>query len=427
MSKTQSLQFVHHPHPSPVAADQRAALLKNPGFGRVFSDHMVTIRYHESQGWHDARIEPRAPIPMDPAAAVLHYAQEVFEGLKAYRTADGGATLFRPQENARRFQKSAERLAMPILPEELFLEAVDRLVSIDRDWIPDGDGSLYLRPFMFANEVFLGVKPSSDYLFIVIASSVGAYFKTDAPAVSVWVSPDYTRAAPGGTGAAKCGGNYAASLLAQAEATQHGCDQVVFLDAVEQRWIEELGGMNIFFVFDDGSMVDAAAGRHDPARHHARLAAHPGQGQGHQGSRGPLLDRPMARRRRQRPPPRGLRLRHGRRRHADRHGPQQGWRVQDRQRRPRHQDRGIESGSGRHPARAHGRPAWLDPQGLLAPNQPLEQLAAVRHRLVRHDQHDGAVGVGKAERQHLRHELADLAWREVDHRRDLPADQASGR
>ena len=254
MSKTQSLQFVRHPHPSPVAADQRAALLKNPGFGRVFSDHMVTIRYHESQGWHDARIEPRAPIPMDPASAVLHYAQEVFEGLKAYRTADGGATLFRPQENARRFQQSAERLAMPILPEALFLEAIDQLVKVDRDWIPGGDGSLYIRPFMFANEIFLGVKPSSDYLFIVIASSVGAYFKSATDAVSVWVSQEYTRAAPGGTGAAKCGGNYAASLLAQAEASKHGCDQVVFLDAAERKWIEELGGMNVFFVFDDGSL-----------------------------------------------------------------------------------------------------------------------------------------------------------------------------
>src|SRR5580704_6253213 len=254
MSKTQSLQFVHHRHPSPVAADQRAALLKNPGFGRVFSDHMVTIRYHESQGWHDARIEPRAPIPMDPASAVLHYAQEVFEGLKAYRTADGGATLFRPQENARRFQQSAERLAMPSLPEALFLESVDKLVKIDRDWIPDGDGSLYLRPFMFANEVFLGVKPSSEYLFLVIASPVGSYFKSKDSAVSVWVEQDLTRAAPGGTGAAKCGGNYAASLLAQLGAAKHGCEQVVFLDAVERRWIEELGGMNIFFVFDDGSM-----------------------------------------------------------------------------------------------------------------------------------------------------------------------------
>jgi len=260
MSKTQSLKFVRHPHPSPVPAAKREELLKNPGFGRVFSDHMVTIRYHESQGWHDARIEPRAPIPMDPAAAVLHYAQEVFEGLKAYRTKDGGATMFRPLENARRFQKSAERLAMPSLPEELFLEACDSLVKIDREWIPDGEGSLYLRPFMFANEIFLGVKPSSDYLFIVIASSVGSYFKTDAPAVSLWVSQEFTRAAPGGTGAAKCGGNYASSLLAQAEATRHGCDQVVFLDAVEQKWVEELGGMNIFFVFDDGSMVTPPLG-----------------------------------------------------------------------------------------------------------------------------------------------------------------------
>jgi branched-chain amino acid aminotransferase len=260
MSKTK-LQFVHHPHPSPVPADKRAELLKNPGFGRVFSDHMVTIRYHESKGWHDARIEPRAPIPMDPAAAVLHYAQEVFEGLKAYRTKDGGATMFRPIENARRFQKSAERLAMPSLPEALFLEACDLLVKTDREWIPDGDGgSLYIRPFMFANEIFLGVKPSSDYLFIVIASSVGSYFKTDAPAVSLWVSEEFTRAAPGGTGAAKCGGNYASSLLAQAEATRNGCDQVVFLDAVEQKWVEELGGMNIFFVFDDGSMVTPPLG-----------------------------------------------------------------------------------------------------------------------------------------------------------------------
>src|SRR5579864_3041419 len=137
MPNTQPLQFVRHPHPAPTTAEKRAALLKNPGFGRVFSDHMVTIRYSDGQGWHDAKIEPRAPIPMDPAAAVLHYAQEIFEGLKAYRTADGGATLFRPAENARRFQQSAERLAMPKLPENLFLEAIDHLVNIDRDWIPD--------------------------------------------------------------------------------------------------------------------------------------------------------------------------------------------------------------------------------------------------------------------------------------------------
>ena len=172
MSKT--LKFARHPHPSPVPAGKRAQLLANPGFGRVFSDHMVTIKYSDAEGWHDARIEPRGPISMDPAAAVLHYAQEIFEGLKAYKNADGSVTLFRPLENARRFNKSAERLAMPGLPEEVFLEACDQLVSIDRDWIPDGDGSLYLRPFMFANEVFLGVKPSSDYLYLVIASSVGA-------------------------------------------------------------------------------------------------------------------------------------------------------------------------------------------------------------------------------------------------------------
>ncbi|HTR87553.1 MAG TPA: branched-chain amino acid aminotransferase [Reyranella sp.] len=248
------LKFTRIKHPSPTPAAKRAELLKNPGFGRVFSDHMVTIKYSDAEGWHDARIEPRGQIPMDPAAAVLHYAQEIFEGLKAYRTADGGATLFRPEQNARRFQDSAKRLAMPELPEKLFLEACNLLVDVDRDWIPDGDGSLYIRPFMFANEIFLGVKPSSNYLFSVIASSVGSYFKSGADAVSVWVSQEFTRAAPGGTGAAKCGGNYAASLLAQAEATKHGCDQVVFLDAVERKWIEELGGMNVFFVFNDGTM-----------------------------------------------------------------------------------------------------------------------------------------------------------------------------
>src|SRR5690242_10070638 len=258
MSK--ALKFVRHPHPSPTPPQKRAELLANPGFGRVFSDHMVTIKYSDAEGWHDARIEPRGTIPMDPAAAILHYAQEIFEGLKAYKTADGGATLFRPEQNARRFNDSARRLAMPELPEEIFLEAVNQLVSIDRDWIPGGDGSLYIRPFMFANEVFLGVKPSSNYLFSVIASSVGSYFKSGADAVSLWVSQEFTRAAPGGTGAAKCGGNYAASLLAQAEATKHGCDQVVFLDAVERKWVEELGGMNIFFVFDDGSMCTPPLG-----------------------------------------------------------------------------------------------------------------------------------------------------------------------
>lgn len=249
-----ALSFVHEPHPAPTPSDTRADLLRDPGFGRVFTDHMATIRYTDGVGWHDAKITARVPLVMDPAAAVLHYSQSIFEGLKAYRTAEGGAVMFRPLENARRFQRSAERLAMPKLPEGAFVEACDQLVNIDRDWIPEGDGSLYLRPFMYASEVFLGVKPSSEYLFIVIASPVGSYFKSKDAAVSLWVSQELTRAAPGGTGAVKCGGNYAASLMAQEEAYKHGCEQVVFLDAGERRWIEELGGMNIFFVFNDGSM-----------------------------------------------------------------------------------------------------------------------------------------------------------------------------
>jgi branched-chain amino acid aminotransferase len=254
MTADQPPPFEIHPHPAPIAHDRRAELLEDPGFGRVFTDHMVTIRYSDARGWYDAEVRPREPIALDPASAVLHYAQEIFEGLKAYRGDDGCALLFQPEANARRFQRSAERLAIPLLPEALFIAALEQLVRVDAAWIPEGDGSLYLRPFMIATEAFLGVKPSSEHLFIVIASPVGSYFRNQTGALSVWVSEDYSRAAPGGTGAAKCGGNYAASLLAQAEATGHGCDQVVFLDAIERRWVEELGGMNVFFVFDDGSI-----------------------------------------------------------------------------------------------------------------------------------------------------------------------------
>ncbi|WP_425994170.1 branched-chain amino acid aminotransferase [Caulobacter sp. DWR1-3-2b1] len=260
MTSAATSSFAHVTHPKPTSAEQRAALLADPGFGRVFTDHMVTIRYSQAAGWHDAKVEPRGPIPMDPASSVLHYAQEIFEGMKAYRTADGGTALFRPEENARRFQDSARRMAMAELPEALFVEAVEKLIDIDREWIPEGEGSLYLRPFMFATEVFLGVKPASEYLFVVLASPVGAYFKNKASAISVWVSETYTRAAMGGTGAAKCGGNYAASLLAQSEAIAHGCDQVVFLDAVERRWVEELGGMNVFFRMDDGGLITPPLG-----------------------------------------------------------------------------------------------------------------------------------------------------------------------
>ncbi|MDH7639865.1 branched-chain amino acid aminotransferase [Sphingomonas oryzagri] len=243
------------PNPAVLAAAERAVLLEDPGFGRVFTDHMVTATWTEGKGWHSATLGARRPFTLDPACAVLHYAQEIFEGLKAYRADDGGITLFRPEQNARRMNESARRMAMPEIPEDLFLDAIDALVKADSGWIPGGEGSLYLRPFMFASETFLGVKPASEFIFCVIASPAGSYFKGGKKAVSLWVSDHLNRAGPGGTGAAKCGGNYAASLMAQAEAYEHGCDQVVFLDAVEHRWVDELGGMNIFFLFDDGSMI----------------------------------------------------------------------------------------------------------------------------------------------------------------------------
>jgi len=249
------ITFTRQPHPAPVPADVRAQILANPGFGTNFTDHMVSIDWTEGRGWHDAVIGPRQPIPLDPATAVLHYAQEIFEGLKAYNQVDGSVALFRPEANAARFNQSAARLAMPALPEATFIESIRQLVTVDRAWIPSGEGaSLYLRPFMFASEAFLGVRPAKQYKYLVIASPAGNYFKSGAPAVSIWVS-DYTRAAPGGTGAAKCGGNYAASLVPQAEAIERGHDQVVFLDAAEQKWIEELGGMNLYFVFDDGTLL----------------------------------------------------------------------------------------------------------------------------------------------------------------------------
>lgn len=253
-----TLAFARIPHPSPASDPVRQAVLENPGFGTNFTDHMVTIEWSEGRGWHDAIIGPRQSIALDPAAAVLHYAQEIFEGLKAYKQVDGGIALFRPEANAARFNRSAERLAMPILPENLFVEAIEQLVSVDRAWIPEAEGaSLYLRPFMIATEAFLGVRPAKAYKFIVIASPAGNYFKSGATAVSIWVS-DYARAAPGGTGAAKCGGNYAASLVPQGEAIARGHDQVVFLDAAEHKWIEELGGMNLYFAFDDGTLLTPA-------------------------------------------------------------------------------------------------------------------------------------------------------------------------
>ena len=256
-----SMTFDIQPASNPTPEKDRVAKLVDPGFGRIFTDHMAIVRYNPAKGgWYEARIEARANFQLDPAGAVLHYAQEIFEGLKAYKRDDGGVNLFRPDANARRFKDSADRMAMAQLPEDVFIEAVEQVVRIDRAWIPGGEGSLYLRPFMIASETFLGVKPSSEYIFSVIASPVGSYFKGGPAPVSIWVSENYTRAAVGGTGAVKCGGNYAASLRAQAEAIQHGCDQVVFLDAIERRYIEELGGMNVFFVFDDGSLLTPPLG-----------------------------------------------------------------------------------------------------------------------------------------------------------------------
>jgi branched-chain amino acid aminotransferase len=246
-----SVQFTRTPHPSPMPAAQRAATVADPGFGRYFTDHMVTIRWRLGEGWHDAAVVPYGPLALDPATMVLHYGQEIFEGLKAYQQPDGSVASFRPDANAARFRTSAVRLGMPQLPDELFLGSLRELLTVDRAWMPPagGEESMYLRPFMIATEVGLGVRPSAEYRYLLIASPAGAYFPGGVKPVDVWLCTDYTRAAPGGTGAAKCGGNYAASLLPQAQAADHGCAQVAYLDAAERKWVEEMGGMNLFFVF----------------------------------------------------------------------------------------------------------------------------------------------------------------------------------
>lgn len=253
-----SAQFTRTPHPSPVPAVRRAEIVETPGFGRHFTDHMVTITWTEGVGWHDHAVVPYGPISLDPATMVLHYGQEIFEGLKAYQQPDGSVATFRPDANAARFRTSAVRLGMPQLPDELFLGSLTELLTADRAWMPPagGEESMYLRPFMIATEVGLGVKPSSEYLFMLIASPAGAYFPGGVKPVDVWLCTDYTRAAPGGTGAAKCGGNYAASLLPQAQAADHGCQQVAYLDAAERTWVEEMGGMNLFYVFGSGDSVE---------------------------------------------------------------------------------------------------------------------------------------------------------------------------
>jgi branched-chain amino acid aminotransferase len=246
--------FTRTPHPAPATPERIAEVLADPGFGVYFTDHMVTARWNRTEGWHGAAVEPYRPIELDPAAMVLHYGQAIFEGLKAYRHTDGSVHSFRPEANAERFRLSARRLAMPELPDELFLGSLRELIAADGRWVPsEHEESLYLRPLMISTEVGLGVRPSSQYMYMLIASPAGSYFASGVRPVSVWLSTEYVRAAPGGTGAAKFAGNYAASLVAQAQAAEQGCDQVVWLDAVERRWVEEMGGMNLFFVLGSGA------------------------------------------------------------------------------------------------------------------------------------------------------------------------------
>jgi len=235
-----------------TSADRRTSILADPGFGRHFTDHVVRADWTVASGWSEPELVNRTVLDVDPAAMFVHYGQSIFEGLKAYRSG-GVLRTFRPEANAKRFVRSARRLAMAALPEDVFLGSVDALVRAEADWIADDpEKSLYLRPFEFATEVGLGVRPANAYTYLLMASPAGAYFPRGVKPVSVWLSKEFVRAAPGGTGEAKCSGNYAASLVAQAHAAEQGCDQVVWLDAVERRWVEEMGGMNLVFVYGRG-------------------------------------------------------------------------------------------------------------------------------------------------------------------------------
>lgn len=249
-------KFSRTSHPSPTSQEQIAEVLKNPGFGTNFTDHTAVIDWTEDGGWEDARVEPYGPITLDPASSVLHYASEVFEGLKAYQHPDGGVYTFRPHANAARFNRSAVRMALPELPEETFVESLEELLAVDKAWVPTRDGeSLYLRPFMFGTDVFLGIRPSKAVSYRAIASPAANIFGGEIRPVKIWVSRDYVRAAPGGTGAAKTGGNYAGGLVAQKQAVEKGCQQVLFLDPLHDNAIEELGGMNVFLVRSDGTLL----------------------------------------------------------------------------------------------------------------------------------------------------------------------------
>ena len=247
--------FALRANPSPASDAVREKALAELKFGTVFTDHMAHITWTHGEGWADRRVEPYGPLSLDPAAAVLHYGQEIFEGLKAYRHPDDSVWLFRPEANAERFQSSARRLALPELSTDDFLGSIQALVDADHAWIPFGDeSSLYLRPFMFASEAFLGVRPAHRIEYLLIASPVGPYFASGVAPASIWVAQGYHRAGPGGTGAAKTGGNYASSLVPQNQAYENGCQQVLFTDSATDTYLEELGGMNLFVVRADGTI-----------------------------------------------------------------------------------------------------------------------------------------------------------------------------
>ena len=243
-----------HPNQHPLPDYERLRILENPSFGKYFTDNVVQAKWTKSDGWSAAQLVASDVSAGGIGMNALHYGQSIFEGLKAYRHRDGSIRVFRPEANALRFQRSAFRLALPPVPTDLFIGAIEALVQQDQDWVPDDpEKSLYLRPLEFGSDNALGVKPSDHVTYLLMASPVGAYFPQGVKPVSVWISDDFVRAAPGGTGEAKCAGNYAASLVAQSEATQNGCDQVVWLDALERKYIEEMGGMNLFFVYGSGA------------------------------------------------------------------------------------------------------------------------------------------------------------------------------
>ena len=246
------MKVINTPNQNPLSNSERDKRVSEPGFGKYYTDNMVVAQWSEATGWQDAELKAYGPLTLDPATMVFHYGQEVFEGMKAYSQPDGGISLFRPEANAKRFAKSAARIALPEMPVDFFVKTVEELVKQEKDWVPKKIGeSLYLRPFLIATEVGLGVRPSNHATYVLIATPAAAYFNA-AKAVTVWISTEYVRAALGGTGEAKCGGNYAASLLAQKQAAQQGCDQVAYIDAVERKWVEEMGGMNLYFIKGSG-------------------------------------------------------------------------------------------------------------------------------------------------------------------------------